>query len=254
MWYIDGMEMLKEKGIDSSNQENRPFDYKKSLKKADKTLLNRFIRVERYLNRPLAGVLVKVLFKTRVTPNQLTYFAFLIGLVGAYFISRGDWVALAIGGALTQVAAIIDCADGQLARAKDMCSPFGAHLDLFLDRVTDFFLMVALALGAYRSFNDLNLLIMGFLAAGLYQLQVNLYYITNVEKGNTKTGETGEARALMLLLVMVFCFLNRLDIALYLLLTETVVVVGIRIIYFMGLGRKTDNCEEDARKKKSLSQ
>jgi hypothetical protein len=42
----------------------------------------------------------------------------------------------------------------------------------------------------------------------------------------------------MLLLVMVFSIANRLDIAIYLLLAETVIVNIVRTIYFISLGRK----------------
>lgn len=230
--------MIKEDtGIEMEENASK-FEYKKSLKKQDKNILNKLIRVERYINRPLAALVVKAVFNTRITPNGLTYISFFTGLIGAFFISMGEYKYLVTGGILVQLASIIDCADGQLARSKNMCSQYGQFLDLFLDRVTDFALHAALAVGASKAFNDPNLLILGLLGAGLYQLQTTLFYLTNTYKKITKTGETGEARALMLLLIMVFCCFNRIDIGLYLLLAETTIVVLLRIIYFIRLGKK----------------
>ena len=42
----------------------------------------------------------------------------------------------------------------------------------------------------------------------------------------------------MLLLVMILSIANRLDVAIYLLLAETVIVILVRTIYFISLGRK----------------
>jgi hypothetical protein len=102
----------------------------------------------------------------------------------------------------------------------------------------DFDMIIGISVGVYTASDNKNLLILGFLAAGLYLLQVNLFYLTNSYLQRKEKGQTGEARALMLLLVMVFSIANRLDIAIYLLLAETVIVNIVRTIYFISLGRK----------------
>jgi phosphatidylglycerophosphate synthase len=214
------------------------FNYRESLKKPDNTFLSKVIKVERYLNRPLASLIVRVVYRTSITPNGLTFFSFFLGILGAFFLSRGEYIYFILGGVGIQLSSIVDCADGMLARSKNMCSEFGSHLDIFLDRIMDFSLIIGVSVGVYTAFDNKNLLILGFLAAGLYLLQVNLFYLTNSYLQRKEKGQTGEARALMLLVVMILSIANRLDIGIYLLLAETVIVVLVRTIYFISLGRK----------------
>lgn len=214
------------------------FNYRESLKKPDSTFLNKIIKVERYLNRPLASLIVRLVYRTRITPNGLTFCSFFLGLLGAFFLTRGQYIYFILGGVGIQLSSIVDCADGMLARSKNMCSEFGSHLDIFLDRIMDFTMIIGISVGVYRASENQNLLILGFLAAGLYLLQVNLFYLTNSYLQRKEKGQTGEARALMLLLVMILSVANRLDIAIYLLLAETVIVILVRTIYFISLGRK----------------
>jgi phosphatidylglycerophosphate synthase len=214
------------------------FNYRESLKKPGNTFLNKAIKVERYLNRPLASLIVRLVYRTSITPNGRTFFSFFLGILGAFFLSRGEYIYFILGGVGIQLSSIVDCADGMLARSKNMCSEFGSHLDIFLDRIMDFSLIIGVSVGVYTAFDNKNLLILGFLAAGLYLLQVNLFYLTNSYLQRKEKGQTGEARALMLLVVMILSIANRLDIGIYLLLAETVIVVLVRTIYFISLGRK----------------
>jgi phosphatidylglycerophosphate synthase len=231
------MQITKENN-DVNGAVASPFNYRESLKKPGNTFLNKAIKVERYLNRPLASLIVRLVYRTSITPNGLTFFSFFLGILGAFFLSRGEYIYFILGGVGIQLSSIVDCADGMLARSKNMCSEFGSHLDIFLDRIMDFSLIIGVSVGVYTAFDNKNLLILGFLAAGLYLLQVNLFYLTNSYLQRKEKGQTGEARALMLLVVMILSIANRLDIGIYLLLAETVIVVLVRTIYFISLGRK----------------
>jgi len=231
------MQITKE-NKDVAGATDNGFEYRESLKKPDGTFLNKTIKVERYLNRPLASLIVRLVYNTRITPNGLTFFSFFLGLLGAFFLSRGQYIYFVLGGVGIQLSSIADCADGMLARSKNMCSEFGSHLDIFLDRIMDFTVIIGISVGVYTASADKNLLILGFLTAGLYLLQVNLFYLTNSYLQRKEKGQTGEARALMLLVVMILSIANRLDIGIYLLLAETVIVVLVRTIYFISLGRK----------------
>ena len=73
---------------DISSAAEKGFSYRESLKKPDGTFLNKTIKVERYLNRPLASLIVRLVYHSRVTPNGLTFFSFFLGLLGAFFLSR----------------------------------------------------------------------------------------------------------------------------------------------------------------------
>lgn len=224
---------------DISSAVDSGFNYRESLKKPDSTFLNKTIKVEQYLNRPLASLIVRLVYHTRITPNGLTFFSFFLGLLGAFFLSRGRYIYFILGGVGIQLSSILDCADGMLARSKNMCSEFGSHLDIFLDRIMDFAMIIGISVGVYTASDNKNLLILGFLAAGLYLLQINLFYLTNSYLKHLEKGQSGEARALMLLLVMILSIANHLDIGIYLLLAETAIVVLVRTIYFITLGRKS---------------
>jgi phosphatidylglycerophosphate synthase len=214
------------------------FDYQKTLKDRNTHFVDKFIKVEKYINRPLASLIVRAVLNTKITPNGLTYTNFILGILAALLFSRGEYVYFILGGISIQLSAIVDCADGMLARAKDMCSDYGALLDLFLDRITDFFLVVGIAIGVYSATLDVNLLIIGLLAAGLLALQANLFYITKRLLNNNQTGETGEARALMLLLMMIFGVTDTLEFAVYLLLVGTTINTVSSLVYFIRLGNK----------------
>jgi len=228
---------MKKKELDN---DKSIYDYKKSLKKSPTSLIVSKIKfIDLYINRPLASLLVRLVYKTPITPNGLTYISFLIGIFGAFFFSRGQYRFFILGGICAQLASIIDGADGMLARAKNMCSEYGSHLDLFLDRITDFMLITGISVGAYRYSGDSNLLLLGFLSAGLYILQINLFYLTKKYLQEKRMGDTGEARALMILLMLFFGLINRLDLAIYILLVETVIVNLGRLFYFVHLGKKS---------------
>jgi phosphatidylglycerophosphate synthase len=231
------------KGMIKNN--NNKFDYWKSLKVSPTDKINKIKYIDIYLNRPVAALIVRLVYNTRITPNGLTYFSLFLGFLGAFFFSRGDYLYFILGGVLTQLSSIVDGADGMLARAKNICSEYGAHLDLFFDRIIDFSLYIGIAVGASTYFNKPHLLFIGFLGGGLYMLRVNIFYITKNYLHVGKKGETGEVRAIAMWLILIFAIANRLDISLYLGVTDTVISLTVLLIRFIRLGRKPDSSPLD---------
>lgn len=82
-----------------------------------------------YINTPIAAAIVKFLKRTPITPNQVTYASIIIGLISAYQFSRGTGLSIVQGGLLLEAVMILDCVDGQLARAKRCSSDWGRLLD-----------------------------------------------------------------------------------------------------------------------------
>ena len=215
--------MRDERSIPGSAAE---FDYRKSVRKPEDKFVFKYLQINKYLNRPLASVLVRAVYRTRVTPNQLTYLAFLIGLSGAYFFFRGRPTAFIVGGILAELSSVVDCADGMLARAKDITSEFGSYLDLYLDRVNEFFLLSGFMIGFFRYSGRLNLLILGLVTMGLYFLETTLFYLAKNYLKDTNKGETAENRGWFMFLMFLFAVINRMDIGIYLF---GVVTVGINV-------------------------
>jgi phosphatidylglycerophosphate synthase len=89
-----------------------------------------------YLQRPIAGLVVRLVFNTPVTPNQLTFISTIFGMLGAaaiIFAPLHLWAA----GILLYAKDIFDSADGQLARAKMMHSRRGRFYDSIGDFIVD---------------------------------------------------------------------------------------------------------------------
>ncbi|MFZ5893841.1 MAG: CDP-alcohol phosphatidyltransferase family protein [Myxococcota bacterium] len=99
--------------------------------------------VAKYLNRPISIRLSYLLLDTKVTPNQTTIFAFLVGAVGIVFVFLGGYQNTIIGTALMQANSVIDGIDGELARVRHQNSEYGAYLDSVCDEILNAALMIS---------------------------------------------------------------------------------------------------------------
>jgi len=221
----------------STPESAADFDYAKSVRKSEDKFVWKYIQINKYLNRPVASLLVRAVFRTKITPNQLTYAAFAIGLAGSFFLFKGRGAALVAGALLVELSSIVDCADGMLARARDQRSEFGAYLDLYLDRVNEFFLILAAVTGYYRATGRLNILLLGLAALGLYFLQTTHFYLTKNYLKDSNKGETAESRGWFLFLICFFALINRIDLGVYVLTVSTVAADVVLTYNFFRLKR-----------------
>ena len=90
-----------------------------------------------YLTLPAA----KLLVKTPVTPNSLTWFGFLLAVIAGALILKGNFFA---AGLMVLFAGFFDMLDGALARLTNRASRFGAILDSTLDRLGEAVLLLSL--------------------------------------------------------------------------------------------------------------
>lgn len=103
-----------------------------------------------YIHDPIAKRFVAVLKNTIITPNQVTYFSVLIGFASGYSFSQGSWVSSVTGGLLLELTLILDCVDGQLARAKNMASDWGR----LIDGIAGYFAYLAVVYGIISGYPD----------------------------------------------------------------------------------------------------
>lgn len=97
-----------------------------------------------YVARPLASVLVYLLRRTRVTPNQVTFLGAALFLgVAVALIAVPGWTGMLLAAAILELSYLFDCADGQLARLTDMTSEVGAYLDFLIDEIKALILVAA---------------------------------------------------------------------------------------------------------------
>ena len=144
-------------------------DDEKAFKKAENILLTNLKKtsdgpVSRFLNRPISTRISKYLLRKCITPNQISFFSFILSMIGALFFFLGGYVNLLIGGILAQVSSIIDGCDGEIARLKFQVSEFGGWYDAVLDRYSDAFLLFGLTYYVYFPGENFLYLLMGFLA------------------------------------------------------------------------------------------
>src|ERR1700759_2470658 len=88
-------------------------EYKNSLKMTE---IEEF--PDLFFYRPLAFILVKIIYRTSITPNQLTIIAIILGLISGCVYASGLDHACAFGALLFLLYNVFDCSDGQLARLK----------------------------------------------------------------------------------------------------------------------------------------
>src|SRR4051795_11576181 len=110
--------------------------------------------------RSLASRSIVGLTRTRVTPNALTTSGVSLCLASAvlvFFEDRNAWLFYWAGAVVFVVGSILDILDGALARAGGKTTPFGAFLDSTTDRISEGFMLGAIALVFSRHHNQVAL-------------------------------------------------------------------------------------------------
>jgi hypothetical protein len=107
--------------------------------------------VDRFFNSIFSRPITTALMRTPIRPNHITVVATLIGLAGAAYLLRGNWMAYAIGGTLLEIQCILDSCDGEIARLKYQGSRLGQWLDTITDGILDntFVACAAIAAGGW---------------------------------------------------------------------------------------------------------
>lgn len=209
------------------------FDFQRSLKSASPRGLLRFVQFDRFVNRPLASLVVRAACKSGLRPNHLTIAAFAVAVAGALFYLRGNHRGFIVAGALIYASTILDGADGMLARSKNLCTRFGAYLDLYLDRITDYLVMGAMATGYYLQSGRSGFYILSLFGLGAYMLQTLLYYLEReFRRIQTGSGASGEFRGFVYLGIFVFSLIDRLDLVIMILLCVPVLNIVYRFIRY----------------------
>lgn len=104
-----------------------------------------------FVVRRLSKPLTRLALALGLSPNTVTLISFVIGLAAAAAFADGSRWALVAGALLLQLSLIIDCVDGEVARATRRFTSLGAWLDASTDRVKEFLVYAGLAYGASRA-------------------------------------------------------------------------------------------------------
>ena len=170
-------------------------DDDKSFLKAGKKLLDSLHDktndgpVSRWLNRPVSIRFTKILVNFNITPNQISFFSFMLSIIAAGLFALGNYGYLALGGIIAQFASIIDGSDGEVARLKYLSSDYGGWFDAVLDRYADAFLLFGLTWYVYSQNLSPWALGVGFLAIiGSFMLSYTADKYDSLMKNRIKKG------------------------------------------------------------------
>jgi CDP-diacylglycerol--glycerol-3-phosphate 3-phosphatidyltransferase len=103
--------------------------------------MSKLEKTRRSLADSIAPPLARLLARTPLTPDLLTWLGFVIAVGAAVLIAFDHFLA---AGAVVLVAGLFDMLDGALARLTDRVSRFGGILDSTLDRLSEAAVLLAL--------------------------------------------------------------------------------------------------------------
>ena len=202
--------------------------------------MNRALALDRvkaaYTNeaRRLASRSIRTLARTRVSPNALTAAGVLLCAAAAvlvYLERRGELLFYWTGAAVFLVGSILDILDGALARAGGNATPFGAFIDSTTDRVSEGFVLGAIALVFARHGNEIAL---AFTFAGVAGSFLVSYARARAEalglRGDVGIGSRAE-RVVLITAGLVLAPWGALQWAIYLLTATAWLTVLQRILF-----------------------
>ncbi len=137
---------------------------RKQLLKSEDTIFKQI------LYRKVSTRLTLLLIDSNIKPNQLSFLGLIIGFTTAVFFSFGNYVNSLLAVLFYNVYMVIDCMDGELARARNISTKFGQVLDNFSDRFVESFVFAGISVGAYLTKNDPVFLIYGIFSVLHYLL------------------------------------------------------------------------------------
>lgn len=171
--------------------------------------------VYRRFSKPLA----RLLSKTNVSPNSVTFVATAVGLASAVLISIHE---IYLGVIVLFISQILDCTDGDLARLTGKVTRAGAYLDRVFDRFVD----AAVVMGVVFLY-PAELWIEGFLAiVGSFGVSITRA-MAEAEGAECKVGIGGRDTRLAIIMVgLIAGYATGNEVSSYSLILWIVAVLG----------------------------
>jgi CDP-diacylglycerol--glycerol-3-phosphate 3-phosphatidyltransferase len=183
--------------------------------------------------------LVRLLAKTPITPNALTWFGLLLSIGAGVLISTGHIFA---AGFVVLIGGFFDMLDGALARLTNSTSRFGAILDSTLDRMSEAVILLAILVAYVRGYVEPA--VAGVVVVGLAWLgSLLVSYIRARAEALGVECEVGlftraERVVILVLGLLLSQFDSALMIALAVIAALSLVTAGQRLIYVWQKTRK----------------
>jgi phosphatidylglycerophosphate synthase len=151
-----------------------------SIEELKKICQNRTYKHDVYMwcvARKISIYITSLFIRTNITPNQITSFSILFGMLGSlFFLSANPWYWI-LGWGIINVHLILDQCDGEVAFYKKKVSKFGYFFDELSHPIVNTFFFAMIALSVYSMTNDILYLFFGItlvFSASIYRM-VGLY-------------------------------------------------------------------------------
>lgn len=106
-------------------------EFKRSLKTIDSEEV-----LDLVIFRPISFILVKLIYPTNITPNQISIVALIFGILTGILYGFATPEFFIFASASFFICNTLDCMDGQLARLKKNGTKIGRVIDGFIDYIT----------------------------------------------------------------------------------------------------------------------
>lgn len=151
-----------------------------SVRQAEEALLRSLRKdadgVVARFDRNISLAMSRRLMRFSVTPNQVTVFAALVGMMCGFIVSWGGYLPMLLGALAFQFNSILDGVDGEIARAKLLESASGQWFDTLADDASNLCFMIGASVGAYRTWGSSLYLVLGAVTAVGFVMASTIMY------------------------------------------------------------------------------
>jgi len=164
--------------------------------------------IDTYFNRKISALLSRLFLAMGLSPNAITVVATAIGLLAAVAFAMGHYAAGVIGALLFQLAAIVDCCDGEVARLTFRESKLGEQLDIMTDNVVHVAIFGAigwgsfLAQGGWQNPDPLAWLPLALGGAAIFANAVSLWLVMRAKSIDARSGWTTSEQAIRVTFIL----------------------------------------------------
>ena len=191
-----------------------------------------------YLTRPA----VRLLARTSIKPNAITWFGFLLAVGAAILIILGHLLA---AGFLVLISGLFDLLDGALARRANRVTLFGGVLDSTLDRLSEAILLLGI-LGLFLLTGEQPFLFasvtLGWSVLLIFVTLLGSLLVSYIRARAEALGVECDVglftRGERVIVLALGLLLNQLVIALAIITVFSFITVGQRLLY---IGQQTKN-------------
>ncbi|MBK8552510.1 MAG: CDP-alcohol phosphatidyltransferase family protein [Ignavibacteria bacterium] len=146
-------------------------EFKQSLKTVDSEEI-----IDLIIFRPISFVLVKLIYSTNITPNQISIVALMFGVLTGILYGYGTHLAFILASASFFICNTLDCMDGQLARLKKNGTKIGRVIDGFIDYITSISVFIGIGIALTSITGDALYSWLLTVTAGISKALQNMFF------------------------------------------------------------------------------